>query len=408
MAESQAPPDQAVQSLVLRIIRRHHDALGVGIEETRGKVVNAAAASGTLRGGGTVKALRDAYIAAMREYAAVVTRETIDVLTSPDGTLPLQSATWLRAQLETNFERVAVAAIATVGTDRGFQGLPVDGRDHGGALAVELKRDLGIVLDKAALRSGDRVHTTSTTSDADLDTLVALKNRRGYEADLAEAWSKASTASVPLALLAFDIDKFKSVNDEHGGHATGDEALVAVAEITSGIVRGKGTAYRLGGDEFTVLLPNHSRNEAIAVAERIRETVNARALTSRKLRLSLSVGVAVFPEHASELAAFKKAGDDAAYDAKNIGRNLVRVFGEPPPTARGPREPERKEPTPGLLTDAQRRAVREEYFTSRTARCPLDKAILTVQDITAFGDKTNTILVLCPLCGLQETIAGGR
>jgi hypothetical protein len=85
----------------------------VGIRETRG----------------TVKALRDAYIAAIREYAAVVTRETIDVLTSPDGTLAPQSATWLRAQLETNFERAAVAAMATVGTDRVFQGLPVDGRE---------------------------------------------------------------------------------------------------------------------------------------------------------------------------------------------------------------------------------------------------------------------------------------
>lgn len=408
MSDTRTPADPAIESLVQRIVRKHHDALGVTIKQERDKITNAAAARGTLRSGGTVKTLRDAYIATARHYADTVTAEVIGVL-APEGAIPPQNAQWARTLLETNFEHVAVAVMTTLGNDRALQNLPiVDNRDYGGALATDLKRDLGITLDKVALRSGARVAPTAVADGADLDTLVPLKNRRGFEADLAKALSKASESSEPVALLAFDIDKFKSVNDNHGGHATGDEALVGVAQITAAIVRGKGTAYRFGGDEFTVLLPNHSRNEAIAVAERIRGAVNGRPMTSRNLTLSVSVGVAVFSEHASDIATLKKAADDAAYDAKNLGRNLVRAFGEPPPTASGPREPERKEATPGGLTDEQRRSIREQYFRHRSARCPLDDAILNVQDVTAFGEKTNTILICCPLCGLQETISGGR
>jgi diguanylate cyclase (GGDEF)-like protein len=156
---------------------------------------------------------------------------------------------------------------------------------------------------------------------------------------------------MPVSLLFFDIDHFKRVNDEEGGHAVGDEALVAVAEITKAVVEGKGTAFRYAGDEFIVLLPNHTTDEAVAVAERLRRAVNTSALTSRSLTLSLSIGIAVAPEHARDLAGLKAAADKALYDAKRLGRNLVRVIGEDVPQLAS-RILQRRQPDPSVLTDS--------------------------------------------------------
>jgi diguanylate cyclase (GGDEF)-like protein len=228
---------------------------------------------------------------------------------------------------------------------------------------------------------------------------------RAFEADLAGLLAASAAAGEPLAVVAFDIDKFKSVNDDHGGHATGNEALVCVAQISAACVKGKGTAYRLGGDEFGIVLPNHSAQEALAVAERIRTTVNGIPLTSHKLSISVSVGVAEYPTHGDDVPALKEAADAAAYDAKSLGRNLVRFFGEPAPAAPGiPREPERLQPEPGGLTEEQRRQIKLDYFRNHFAHCPHDNAMLNVEDTTGLGQKTNSIYVNCPFCGLSEGI----
>jgi diguanylate cyclase (GGDEF)-like protein len=237
-----------------------------------------------------------------------------------------------------------------------------------------------------------------------LDVLVSLKNRRAYEIDLPRLVASSSGAE-PLALLRIDVDFFKKVNDEQGGHAVGDEALRAVAQLTEICVRGKGEAYRVGGDEFAVLLPNHTIDEATAVAERIRRTLNETPVTSRKLTLSLSIGVAVYPVHAADFEALGRAADSASYDAKNLGRNLVRIFGEPPPSsARPARKVERKEPDPGGLTGAQRDEILDDYFGHRRATCPFDGAVLRVHDVTNLRDKIGRILIHCPRCGLDTRL----
>jgi diguanylate cyclase (GGDEF)-like protein len=240
--------------------------------------------------------------------------------------------------------------------------------------------------------------------DAETDHLTKLPNRRAFDSDFPRLLSAAVERVEPLALLMFDIDKFKNVNDEHGGHATGDEALVAIAEIAARCTSRKGSCYRMAGDEFAVILPNHTTQEALAVGERIRGSVNTARVTSHKLTLSLSIGVAECPAHAKDAASLKESADKAAYDAKDLGRNLVRVFGEPPPVAAGPREPDRREPTPSGLTDEQRRMIRLDYFRNQIARCPHDEVVLRVQDTTGMGQQTNSIHVSCPFCGLSEEL----
>lgn len=148
--------------------------------------------------------------------------------------------------------------------------------------------------------------------------------------------------------------------------------------------------YRIGGDEFAVVLPNHTRNEAVAVAERLRREVNATPHTAHSLTLSVSLGIAAFPDDGIDLPSLRKSADLAAYDAKNLGRNLVRFFGEQAPKA-ATREPERRTPDPGGVSDSQRSDMRRAYFRDRTVRCPNDEALMSVQDLTAFGDETSVI-----------------
>jgi diguanylate cyclase (GGDEF)-like protein len=102
-------------------------------------------------------------------------------------------------------------------------------------------------------------------------------------------------------------------------------------------VKGKGQAFRTGGDEFVLLLANHTLQEGLAVAERLRREVNTSPRTSRGLTLSVSVGVASYPDHGDSLLGLLKAADTALYDAKRLNRNLVRYFGEPEPTGRARR-----------------------------------------------------------------------
>ena len=193
------------------------------------------------------------------------------------------------------------------------------------------RKDVSLALAKATLRP--RRRASDAVDFASLDELVKLKNRRGFNEDLGRLFAQATAAGDPLALVRIDIDHFKRVNDEHGGHAIGDEALIEVARVQATCVRGKGEAYRVGGDEFAILRPNHTTLKAAAVSERVRGSVHARPMTSQALTISISAGVAVCPDHAVDAAALERAADTAAYDAKKRGRNLVRIIAPRPQRA---------------------------------------------------------------------------
>jgi diguanylate cyclase (GGDEF)-like protein len=117
-----------------------------------------------------------------------------------------------------------------------------------------------------------------------------------------------------------DIDHFKKINDRHG-HPVGDAVLREVASRLLRVVEGKGLAFRYGGEEYAVILPNHSLDEALAVAERVRTAVEAEQAAG--VSVTSSYGVAIVPSHASTVDTWLKAADDALYDAKRLGRNLV-------------------------------------------------------------------------------------
>lgn len=210
----------------------------------------------------------------------------------------------------------------------------------------------------------------------------------------------------PIALLMMDIDRFKSVNDTFG-HQAGDEAIKAVAGLLSKAVEGKGEGYLWGGDELAAILPNFTPDEAIALAERIRRAVEVAKLTQQGLTLTVSIGVATFPDHGQDHVALHDAADKALYDAKNHGRNLVRLSGEPPPAAPGPREPNRREPDPRDLTEESKTKIREAYFKTRIAHCPKDGAILKVVEAKrTSGRRSVYLFASCPMCGMDIKLPG--
>lgn len=128
----------------------------------------------------------------------------------------------------------------------------------------------------------------------------------------------------PFALLAFDLDHFKTVNDRHG-HAAGDSVQRQVAATLQRCLRRTDIAARLGGDEFVVLLPNTTHRQATRMAERLRYLLAEERLTAGELavNLSCSIGVASTEDKPDDLAAIQRLADARSYQAKRAGRNRV-------------------------------------------------------------------------------------
>lgn len=162
------------------------------------------------------------------------------------------------------------------------------------------------------------------------DALTGLLHKSAFRSDFPEAIAAAQQTGHPLALLMIDADHFKRVNDMNS-LPKGDEVLRELAARIQAALTGKVTAYRWGGEEIAALLSNHSLNEALAVAERIRASVAASPVA--EVAVTVSIGVALLPDHAPDDGALLKAADAAVYDAKKQGRNLVRYHGEPAPSS---------------------------------------------------------------------------
>jgi len=236
---------------------------------------------------------------------------------------------------------------------------------------------------------------------ADRDALTGLWMRGTLDAELPESLSHAHTLGRPVSLVMIDLDHFKRVNDTHG-HPKGDAVLSGVAACIESVTDGKGKVYRYGGEELLVVLPNHTTQEAIAVAERIRRQIEAAPVAG--IAITASLGVSTYPDHAKDAAGMIKCADTALYDSKNRGRNLVRVFGEPEPPKEKTRTLERKVPTPGSLTEHQKEALRRQYFRTHIIYCPNDQVALKVDENIALGETTPSLLVWCKLCGLTQQI----
>lgn len=155
---------------------------------------------------------------------------------------------------------------------------------------------------------------------ADTDPLTGLSNRRSF---FAEAKEVVEGGQRPCALLVLDADHFKDLNDNYG-HAVGDAALISIADVLRSSFRSSDLICRVGGEEFAVLLPGISIEQATKMAQRLVDSVADSPLTIGNAIITYSVSCGVAGARANEeLSEFFKRADDAMYAAKRFGRNRV-------------------------------------------------------------------------------------
>lgn len=163
-----------------------------------------------------------------------------------------------------------------------------------------------------------------------LDDATGLYNTRYLHNILDREIAQSETSGKPFAVLFIDADKFKGVNDKHG-HLVGTRLLNELGEQLRKLVREKDTVFRYGGDEFVAVLTNCDLATAGLVAERIRSHVEHHAFISApedgalNLHFTVSIGVALFPEHATSKKDLIDAADHAMYDVKKTTRNSVTI-----------------------------------------------------------------------------------
>jgi diguanylate cyclase (GGDEF)-like protein len=163
---------------------------------------------------------------------------------------------------------------------------------------------------------------------ANHDPLTGLVNRRRFEEELSSRLSESNRYGTSGALLALDLDEFKPINDTYG-HAAGDVVLRKVGEVLRSMTRASDVTARIGGDEFVVLLSHTNAAGAEACARKLVEHV-ADAVCEYEgasLRITASVGVALFPGDGSDPQALQAAADRALYVAKQAGRRRVSISG---------------------------------------------------------------------------------
>jgi diguanylate cyclase (GGDEF)-like protein len=162
---------------------------------------------------------------------------------------------------------------------------------------------------------------------ANVDGLTRIFNRRHFDEQLEIETERSRRSGMPLSLVMIDVDGFKAFNDTHG-HLRGDDVLRYTAEHIRSAVRTIDVTARLGGDEFVVLMPQTSRDEAVAAGERIR-AVYAERFAETSPAISLSIGAAEMPADANGALELLSRADQAVYLAKRMGKNRVAADTKP-------------------------------------------------------------------------------
>jgi len=168
---------------------------------------------------------------------------------------------------------------------------------------------------------------------ATLDALTGLNNRHQFAHRLKQEVATAKRQNSSLCCIMFDIDFFKKVNDTYG-HAVGDCVLKNVSKVIKKEIREYDIASRYGGEEFTILTPNTTLDEAYLVAQRLRAEVEKKKINIEEyhiegkdtISVTISVGVALYDKKKSDPSTLYQDADKALYEAKERGRNRVIVF----------------------------------------------------------------------------------
>jgi diguanylate cyclase (GGDEF)-like protein len=181
---------------------------------------------------------------------------------------------------------------------------------------------LGIIASQAAISlENARLFSLATT-----DGLTQLLVPRYFQLLLENEIERSRRFDRPLSLVMIDIDNFKQFNDDYG-HLLGDEALKAVALLLRDNLRSIDIAARYGGEEFVLILPETNNEQALIVAEKVRRCIEGLRIAHHheQLRVTVSLGIATFPDQALEKKSLIASADDALYTSKRNGKNRISV-----------------------------------------------------------------------------------
>jgi diguanylate cyclase (GGDEF)-like protein len=218
------------------------------------------------------------------------------------------------------FQEEEVLGIFCLGPNVSGQEYPIDIMEIIGIMT----NMLSVALQNA--RNFEQIKALSYT-----DEMTGLHNYRFFTMRLKEELARARRNNASLSLLILDVDFFKNYNDTLG-HPAGDEILRRLSIILKSSVRDNDIVARYGGEEFAVVLPSTDENGAVILAERIREKVEDFKFPKQNIQphgnLTISIGIAIFPDNAINLDDIIVAADRALYFAKESGRNRVVAFGK--------------------------------------------------------------------------------
>ncbi|MEM8983434.1 MAG: GGDEF domain-containing protein [Pseudomonadota bacterium] len=199
--------------------------------------------------------------------------------------------------------------------------------DHGSAILV------GIFTDLTALRAAQRELETANQRLRQLalsDALTELPNRRAFEETLERAVSFGTRNNQPFAVLFFDLNGFKPINDTYG-HDAGDDLLREVAARLRDLKRKEDFVARLGGDEFVMIAENSSPQDAAVIAQRLAHGIGEPVtLACGTVEVGVSIGIACFPDDADQRVELMRKADLAMYHAKRVSDQTIAFFEELP------------------------------------------------------------------------------
>jgi len=244
------------------------------------------------------------------EYAERTMRDLLELVRKAHGTIPKEHATWIRQRLEHDLDLLKTG-------QAGCYVISTFGQRSLGDYIQRKKAGLSSALEIEVQTA--RLEAQKKADAADFDDMIPqLKKKAAFNRDLKEAARQGHS----LALVMIDGDGLKRVNDQHG-HNVGDEVIRGLGALIAEGVKGNGEAYRFGGDEFALLLPQHSPEEANTLAEGLRVAIAAATFSDKLIKLTASLGVAHLPDHASDGDGLLHEADQALLRAKKLGRNRV-------------------------------------------------------------------------------------
>jgi diguanylate cyclase (GGDEF)-like protein len=210
-------------------------------------------------------------------------------------------------------------------------GVPEESKKESGKILEDMKDVMDILLRKLQIEIESSILHEEINKASITDPLTNLYNRRYFNKRVQEEFAKAKRVGFPVSIMISDLDDFKNYVDTYG-HPKGDIILSEIASVVKGTLRETDIVCRFGGDEFAYLLPFASSVEGNTLAERIKKNVSQSAFlkndVEQPVHITMSIGIASFPEHGKDEQEILNKADHALFAAKDKGKNRIYIHTE--------------------------------------------------------------------------------